>query len=168
VVAFKEQVLIATAARPGCARLALHADLREDWPARLRAAGYRDDEPTAWLAEGLLVFLGPAENDRLLGRIGVLSAPRSRLGLSVSSQALFDSLTERTTLDALGDYSTTVGSQWRSAFAVQPGHWLDAHGWRSRAYDPAERARVYGRRTADLTSPHIGGRLGWLAVAERA
>ena len=52
-------------------------DLRGDWPAALTAAGFEPDRPTAWLAEGLLIYLPPEAQDRLLDTITNLSAPGS-------------------------------------------------------------------------------------------
>jgi methyltransferase (TIGR00027 family) len=166
VLAFKEQVLTAMAAVPSCHRMALRTDLRGDWPGALERAGFRPELPTAWLAEGLLIYFTPEENDLLLTRISALSAPRSRLGLSVSSHAMLESQSRHAALDALGDYSARVGSRWRSGFVEEPGSWLREHGWRSRAYDPAERARVYGRPVAGLRDPQTGAGIGWLVVGE--
>ena len=46
-------------------RLPEKVDLRNDWPAALIATGFDPDRPTAWLAEGLLMYL-PAEAQDLL------------------------------------------------------------------------------------------------------
>ena len=54
-------------------------DLRDDWPAALRRNGFDDTQPTAWSAEGLLVYLPPDAQDRLFDDITALSAPGSRL-----------------------------------------------------------------------------------------
>nr|WP_318546865.1 SAM-dependent methyltransferase [Mycobacterium lepraemurium] len=54
-------------------------DLRDDWPAALRAAGFDPNRPTAWSAERLLGYLPPEAQDRLLDTITDLSAPGSRL-----------------------------------------------------------------------------------------
>jgi methyltransferase (TIGR00027 family) len=78
----KEQVLTAQHAVPGCERITVPGDLLDDWPAGLRAAALRPDEPTAWVAEGLLVCLSPHSVDALLERVTSLSAPGSRLGLT--------------------------------------------------------------------------------------
>lgn len=168
VVAFKEQVLTAMGVTPGCHRHSLRADLLDDWPRVLRRAGFRDDLPTAWLAEGVLLYFTPEENDHLLGELSALSAPGSRLGLSVSSHAMLESQAKRSTLDALGDYSARVGARWRSGFLDEPSPWLSEHGWRSQSYDPAERAQAYGRPFADFSDPQTGKGVGWLVAAERA
>ncbi len=55
--AFKEPVLAAAAARPRCARFVVPADLRDDWGAALRGAGFDPAVSTAWLDEGVLGYL---------------------------------------------------------------------------------------------------------------
>jgi methyltransferase (TIGR00027 family) len=54
-------------------------DLREDWPAALRDAGFDASAPCAWSAEGLLMYLPPDAQDRLFDNITALSAPGSRI-----------------------------------------------------------------------------------------
>ena len=54
-------------------------DLREDWPKALADNGFDPTQPTAWIAEGLLIYLPPEAQDRLFDNITALSAPGSRL-----------------------------------------------------------------------------------------
>ena len=54
-------------------------DLRGDWPAALRDAGFDPGAPTAWLAEGLLIYLPPKAQDRLFDTITALSVPGSTM-----------------------------------------------------------------------------------------
>jgi methyltransferase (TIGR00027 family) len=77
VIAFKTGVLDDLGAQPTAQRHTVGIDLREDWPAALRAAGFDVDAPTAWVAEGLLVYLPPEAQDRLFDTITSLSAPGS-------------------------------------------------------------------------------------------
>ncbi len=51
-----------------------------DWPTALVQAGFDRNQPTAWSAEGLLGYLPPDAQDRLLDTITELSAPGSRFG----------------------------------------------------------------------------------------
>ena len=46
-------------AAPTADRRTVGIDLRDDWPTALRAAGFDPPAPTAWIAEGLLVYLPP-------------------------------------------------------------------------------------------------------------
>lgn len=52
-------------------------DLRRDWPTPLRQAGFDPNQPSAWLAEGLLAFLPPDAQDRLLDNITAQRAGES-------------------------------------------------------------------------------------------
>ncbi len=79
VITFKTRTLADLGAVPGAEHRPIAVDLRDDWPAALRGAGYTTDRPTAWLAEGLLIYLPPAAQDRLLDNITELSAPGSRI-----------------------------------------------------------------------------------------
>ncbi len=79
VLEFKAATLAAIGAQPTLDLRAVPIDLRHDWPAALRAAGFDDARPTAWIAEGLLAFLPPEAQDRLLDNITALSAAGSRL-----------------------------------------------------------------------------------------
>lgn len=79
VIAFKSQTLSGLGAEPTAVRRTVAIDLREDWPAALAAAGFDPTAPTAWLAEGLLIYLPPAAQDALFDQITELSAPGSRV-----------------------------------------------------------------------------------------
>ncbi len=79
VIDFKTATLGALGAKPTADVRAVSVDLRDDWPAALRQAGFDAQRPTAWIAEGLLAFLPPEAQDRLLDNITTLSANGSRL-----------------------------------------------------------------------------------------
>ncbi|MGH3676744.1 MAG: class I SAM-dependent methyltransferase [Mycobacterium sp.] len=78
VIEFKSRALADLGAEPTADRRAVAIDLRFDWPAALKAAGFDPGRPTAWSAEGLLGYLPPDAQDRLLDTITKLSAPGSR------------------------------------------------------------------------------------------
>jgi methyltransferase (TIGR00027 family) len=79
VIEFKTRSLAELGAEPTAERRVVAVDLRDDWPAALRNAGFDPAQPTAWSAEGLLGYLPPEAQDRLLDTITELSAPGSRL-----------------------------------------------------------------------------------------
>jgi methyltransferase (TIGR00027 family) len=79
VLEFKAATVAQLGAEPTAEVRAVPIDLREDWPAALRAAGFDVTRPTAWVAEGLLAFLPPEAQDRLLDNITAQSAQGSRL-----------------------------------------------------------------------------------------
>ncbi|MEH3141689.1 MAG: SAM-dependent methyltransferase [Mycobacterium kyogaense] len=79
VVEFKTRVLSDAGVTPSAQRVAIGVDLRDDWPQALRDNGFDATQPSAWIAEGLLIYLPPDAQDRLLDNIGELSAPGSVL-----------------------------------------------------------------------------------------
>ena len=79
VIEFKTRTLAELGAEPTAERRVVAIDLRDDWPTALRTAGFDPSRPTAWSAEGLLGYLPPEAQDRLLDTITELSAPGSKL-----------------------------------------------------------------------------------------
>ncbi|OBA80998.1 SAM-dependent methyltransferase [Mycobacterium sp. 1164966.3] len=79
VVDFKTRTLADLGAAPTADRRPIGVDLRDDWPEALRQNGFDVNQPTAWSAEGLLVYLPPEAQDLLFDNITALSAPGSRV-----------------------------------------------------------------------------------------
>lgn len=79
VIEFKTTTLAGLGARPTGELHVVGIDLRHDWPTALRAKGFDLTQPTAWIAEGLLIYLPPDAADQLFDNIASLSAAGSRL-----------------------------------------------------------------------------------------
>ncbi len=79
VIEFKTLTLRDLGAEPTAERRTVGVDLRDDWAAALRAAGFDSQAPSAWSAEGLLVYLPDDAQDALFDNITALSAPGSRM-----------------------------------------------------------------------------------------
>jgi methyltransferase (TIGR00027 family) len=77
VIEFKTTTLAGIGAQPTTTRRTIPIDLRSDWPTALLAAGLDAEAPTAWLAEGLLIYLPPEAQDRLFDNITAMSVPGS-------------------------------------------------------------------------------------------
>jgi methyltransferase (TIGR00027 family) len=107
VIEFKSRALAELGAQPTADRRAVAIDLRDDWPAALRAAGFDPDQPSAWSAEGLLGYLPPDAQDRLLDTITALSAPGSRI--ATESGPTRDPAHE----ERIKDRMRTVSERWR-------------------------------------------------------
>lgn len=89
VIDFKTQVLTEAGATPAAERRTIGVDLRDDWPRALRDGGFDPGQPTAWIAEGLLIYLPPDGQDRLLNAVTELSTRGSRLATEhMDAQAL--------------------------------------------------------------------------------
>jgi len=145
--AFKEAVLGRHGAQPRCSRTAVAVDLRDDWPQRLRGAGFDPRRPSAWTAEGLLPYLSGRDAARLLEAVGELSDAGSRLSFD------FDEFADDSMLSALRAEPAMAGvaSMWEGGLGEQPVEWMRAHDWLVTTRDRAAVATSYGRRLADPT-----------------
>jgi methyltransferase (TIGR00027 family) len=103
VIDFKSGVLSDLGVPPAVDRRTVGVDLREDWPAVLRDHGFDDTSPTAWIAEGLLIYLPPDAQDRLFDNITALSAP----GSQIATEYHPDGGT------GIAERAASMSSQWR-------------------------------------------------------
>ncbi|WNG88277.1 SAM-dependent methyltransferase [Mycobacterium sp. ITM-2016-00317] len=82
---FKQRVLNQVGAEPAARHVLVGADVRDDWPRALIAAGFLPDQPTVWAVEGLLPRLPADQQEELLGRVDLYSARGSRIGMEADS-----------------------------------------------------------------------------------
>lgn len=155
---FKASVLRQERAVARCERSTLAVDLREDWPAALAAAGHDPAEPTAWIAEGLLIYLPEEAVELLLARISARSAPGSRMGLTLGSRGVVERF-------GAGAAPGSAASLWVSEMPDDPVGWLAGHGWEAESHTLRERAAAYGRPIG--TPPRREERPGGLISAIR-
>src|SRR5262245_30572566 len=173
VLAFKERVLADRDASPGCERTVLPADLREDWPHTLSNAGFSPGQPTAWLIEGLLMYLDEGERDLLLSRVGGLSSAGSRIALD--HQPRFFSPPPVTDRDdasgagAVARFAALAAAASSDPSLIPPAKWLGGHGWRAKVEAAAALLARHGRPVpALLQQAAPGAARSWMATAERA
>ncbi|MEU6585661.1 class I SAM-dependent methyltransferase [Nocardia sp. NPDC046763] len=126
VLEFKRETLTAAGHRPHAERHEVAVDLREDWPKILRDNGFDPAAPTAWLVEGLLIYLTPAAQDQLFDAIVELSAPGSRVAIEQMDPLPAESIAEMT---GAGE----TGSDWMDMIYNEPRsdatEWFAARGW---------------------------------------
>jgi methyltransferase (TIGR00027 family) len=172
VFAFKERILTGRGATPGCERIVIPADLREAWPAALRGAGFDARKPTAWLIEGLLMYLDEGERDLLLDRVGALSSRGSRLALDhrpgfFSPPAIGTDDAARARSAAR--FAALAAAASSDASLTDPAGWLARHGWNAEVAEPATIFARHGRAVpAQLEPVAAGAPRSWMATAERA
>lgn len=136
VLEYKSQTLAAHGATATATLREVAIDLRQDWPTALRAAGFDPTVPTAWLAEGLLMYLPAEAQDKLFTEITELSAPGSR----VSAEAIghrdeerreqmrmrWEKMADEIGLERPVDISDLTYNDSHRADLTE---WLSAHGW---------------------------------------
>lgn len=150
VLAFKRRVLDGRRAVPRCDLRPVAVDLRVDWAAPLTEAGLRPERPTAWLLEGLLIYLSAGETTHLLSTVDKLSV--------AGSQAAFEfeeidagTLRERARrVPAVAEYAAL----WQDGQPDGSG-WLGRRGWRPETYDALAVGARYGRATGAVTGGFV-------------
>jgi len=163
LISFKEAVLGVQKASPTCSRATVATDLRGDWASALAEAGFDPARPTAWLVEGLLMYLDTADSDALLRTISLLSAPGSTLALEHVNQAYVD----LPQMQAVHARLQKVGAAWRST-NDDPVEWLQGHGWDAEVMPHAELAARHDRPVPSLCDPDkVGDARMWLVTARR-
>ncbi|MDT5319500.1 MAG: hypothetical protein QOD88_2022 [Mycobacterium sp.] len=168
VVKYKTATLESAGAAPTATRRTVPVDLRDDWSAALTAAGFDPNQPTAWLAEGLLPYLPAEAQDRLFEMLTELSATGSQVAVEAFSlgsadnerrraarRARFDRLRQRLGLDI--NVETLTYQENDRADAAE---WLTEHGWHVRAVSNADEMARLGRPiSADLADEAFTTRL---------
>ena len=152
VLEYKAATLNQHGATPKAPRREVPIDLRFDWPKALREAGFDPSMPTAWLTEGLLMYLPADAQDRLFEQVTELSAAGSRIsaetvGIHAADRRermreRFERLAAQFGIDDTLDVGElTYEDPDRADVAV----WLDEHGWQSTAVTSQDEMRRLGR-----------------------
>ena len=152
VLEYKATTLAEHGVVPSADRRAVAVDLRQDWPAALRGAGFDPSARTAWLAEGLLMYLPAEAQDRLFTLISQLSPAGSRVSAETApahAEERRQQMRERfrKVADELGlEETVDVGElMYRDEHRADVADWLNNHGWRARAQRSTDEMRRMGR-----------------------
>ncbi|OBB13747.1 SAM-dependent methyltransferase [Mycolicibacterium setense] len=152
VLEYKAETLAAHGVQPSAQRREVAIDLRQDWPTALREAGFDDGQPTAWLAEGLLMYLPADAQDRLFELVTELSAPGSRIAAEtagVTAGERREEMRERfERFAAQFNMEQALNIQdliYEDPDRADVAEWLNAHGWRADGVHSLDEMRRLGR-----------------------
>jgi methyltransferase (TIGR00027 family) len=132
VIAFKDDTLAQLGAEPRADRRAIAVDLRDDWPKALLDNGFDAAQPTAWIAEGLLIYLPPEAQDLLFDRMDELSAPGSRVATEhIPDVSMFSDERSEQIRDRLRKYGHDIemGELIYHGERSDVVDYLTGHGW---------------------------------------
>ncbi|RJO70955.1 SAM-dependent methyltransferase [Nocardia panacis] len=155
VLEFKRETLAAAGHKPRGERREVPVDLRGDWPTALRDKGFDPAEATAWLIEGLLIYLAPRAQDDLFAAVVANSAPGSRVAIEAMEPLpadLYESMRNA------GHELAEEQRQWVDLIYNDPradaAQWFTEHGWSARRTGLGEYLRELGRElpVAPVTS----------------
>jgi methyltransferase (TIGR00027 family) len=85
VLEFKRQALTASGALANAERREVAVDLRDDWPEALRNSGFDGLQRSAWIVEGLLIYLSATAQQQLFTGIDALASVGSHLAVEDGS-----------------------------------------------------------------------------------
>jgi methyltransferase (TIGR00027 family) len=132
VIDFKTKTLTGLGANPRADRRTVAIDLRNDWPKALLDNGFDPTQPTAWIAEGLLIYLPPEAQDLLFDRINELSAPGSRVATEhIPDISMFSDERSQQITDRLKKYGHDIEMK-DLIYHGERSHvieYLTVHGW---------------------------------------
>lgn len=145
VLAFKREALDDHGDAPRAERREIAVDLRDDWATALKASGFDPSRPSAWIAEGLLIYLPASAQEQLFAGIDALSSAGSWVaveeGRPMPKAAFEAKQAEERTADAEGTFFTLVYNEQHAP----ADEWFGAHGWTAEATPLATYLRELGR-----------------------
>ena len=157
VLEYKSTILADNSVAPSADRRAVAIDLRQDWPGALREAGFDSSAPTAWLAEGLLMYLPAEAQDKLFTQVSELSAADSRVAAETAANHADERRQQmrerfRKIADDIGLGETIdVGElMYRDEHRAPVADWLNEHGWRASAHGSVEEMQRLDRWVIDV------------------
>ncbi|WP_077099643.1 class I SAM-dependent methyltransferase [Mycobacterium terramassiliense] len=158
VLEFKSSTLRDNGALPTCNLVHVPIDLRHDWPAALREAGFDASLPSAWSAEGLLPFLPAAAQELLFERVDALGAAGSRIAVEAPGPDFLDEAAiekRRADMQRVRDLMAKlqpdrdipdVHDLWYFEEREDVGDWLARHGWDVTVTPAEELMASYDRK----------------------
>jgi methyltransferase (TIGR00027 family) len=167
VIAFKTQTLADLGAEPTAQRTTVAVDLRDDWPAALLEAGLDPRQPTAWSAEGLLVYLPPEAQDSLFDNITALSAP----GSWIATEHMDMRDVPADWAERLTERARRIGSNINLTELFYTGDrnpaadYLGAHGWRTEIRTTEQAFAANGFEVPNDELASFGSGSGYLTAA---
>jgi methyltransferase (TIGR00027 family) len=175
VLAYKSTTLAENGVTPSADRREVAIDLRQDWPAALRGAGFDPTARTAWLAEGLLMYLPAEAQDKLFTQIGELSPAGSRVSAETAPahaderrqqmRERFKKVSEELGLE---QQSVDVGElMYRDEHRADVADWLNNHGWRATAQPAVDEMQRLGRWIENVPLADDKDAFSDFVVAER-
>jgi len=160
VIEFKTTTLAGIGAEPTATRRTIPIDLRADWPAAIQAAGLDTTAPTAWLAEGLLIYLPPEAQDRLFDNITALSVPGSTIATEfVPGIVDFDADRAREVAGSFREHGVDVDLA-SLVYAGERNHVVDYLRTKGWDVEGVTRAELFKRHGIDVPAPENDDPLG--------
>ncbi|GBG38109.1 class I SAM-dependent methyltransferase [Mycobacterium montefiorense] len=153
VLDFKREVLAGHGDQPRAERREVAVDLRDDWPQALRDSGFDPAMPSAWIAEGLLVYLPAAAQEQLFTGIDGLAGHGSHVavedGAPLQADEFEAAVEEERAAARQGDGRLFFQLVYNEQHAPA-ADWFGQHGWNAVGTPLADYLREVGRPVPGL------------------
>lgn len=154
VLDFKRQVLAEHGVQPRAQRREVAVDLRDDWSKALQDEGFDPTQFSAWLAEGLLIYLPAAAQESLFTGIDALASLGSHVAIEDGAplpQDEYEARVEEERADPDSDQRPFFQLVYNEQCAPA-AEWFGQHGWTAIGTPLNEYFREIGRSTPDPDS----------------
>ncbi len=171
VLQFKSATLADHGAEPACNRVAVPADLRQDWPEALQQAGFDRSAPSTWSAEGLMPYLPAVAQELLFDRVQGLTAAASRIAVEALGPTFLDRESRakrRARMDRIRALMGRADPQreiprtdelWYFEEREDVGDWFRRHGWEVTVTPSDQLMAGYGRTAPSTVADTVPGNL---------
>lgn len=164
VLDFKRTVL--SDRRPTAQRREIAIDLRDDWAQSLLDNGFDAKKPSAWLAEGLLMYLPATAQSDLFEGIDGLAASGSHVAVEQAAP-MPDEVFAAAKAGQIGAHGSADGyfSLIYNEQIAPAEQWFAEHGWRAQATSLPELLKQVNREPEDGSQGSLLLSLGSLVSA---
>ncbi|WP_163747182.1 class I SAM-dependent methyltransferase [Mycolicibacterium helvum] len=146
VLDFKRDAVAAHGATAKAERREIAVDLRDDWPQALRDGGFQPDQPSAWIAEGLLIYLPASAQEQLFTGIDALASSGSHLAVEEGKPMDRDAF--RAKVQEAKAVDNERGQWWQLVYNEQhapAAQWFSERGWTAQDTTLLDYLKAVGR-----------------------
>lgn len=160
VLDFKRDVLADEGATPRAGRREVAVDLRDDWPQALRDSGFDPARPSAWIAEGLIIYLPADGQHQLYTGIDGLATSGSHVAIEdgppLPPDVFAAAIEQERAANAAGDHWLFFQLIYNEQCAPAE-QWFGTRGWTAALTPLSEYLREVGRPVPGPDT--VGGQL---------
>jgi methyltransferase (TIGR00027 family) len=170
VLEFKRDAMAAHGITASAERREIAVDLRDDWQQALRDSGFRVDEPSAWIAEGLLIYLPASAQEQLFTGIDSLASAGSHL--AVEEGRPMDRDTFREKVQEAKSVDDERGQWWQLVYNEQhapAAQWFAERGWAAEETTLMDYLKTVGRsvESADAEAANMLASITLVSAVKR-
>lgn len=164
VLDFKREALAGY--EPTADRREVAVDLRDDWPRALREHGFDPSTPSAWIAEGLLIYLPATAQLHLFSGIDGLAAQGSHVAVEEAVPMDAEAFAAKREDERSGADRAHGGPFFQLVYNEQhepAAQWFGARGWSAEATPLTDYLRAH-RRHVPLPESEAGTMTGTISL----